>query len=306
MLSLLMIVVPVFLVFVVGFTAQKLLKMDIKSVSSVSLYILFPCLAFTTFYTSPLDGEFLYALFYSLLLMLVLTVITIIIARLLKYGRAEIGAMLLGVLFPNSGNYGAPVVLFAINAAAFDYAIMLTVIHTFIISTVGIFIASYGSGAAITVREAVQSVMRVPVIYAVLTAIIFQLINFEIPAAFMEIIEMIGAASIPIVMLILGMQLAEMKLGHSGMTEVTGLVVMRMAISPLIAMGLTLFMPVDDTFKLVFIILNAMPVAANATMIAAAYNTKPDTVSLGAFITTLLSLIALPVWLFVLGIGMQP
>ena len=306
MLSLLMIVVPVFLVFVIGFTAQKLLKMDIKSVSSVSLYILFPALAFTTFYTNPLDGEFLYALFYSLLLMLILTVITIIIARLLKYGRAEIGAMLLGVLFPNSGNYGAPVVLFAINAAAFDYAIMLTVIHTFIISTVGIFIASYGNGAAITVREGFQSVMRVPVIYAVLTAIIFQLINFEIPAAFMEIIEMIGAASIPIVMLILGMQLAEMKLGHSGMTEVTGLVVMRMAISPLIAMGLTLFMPVDDTFKLVFIILNAMPVAANATMIAAAYNTKPDTVSLGAFITTLLSLITLPVWLFVLGIGVQP
>ncbi|CEA03070.1 Membrane transport protein [Jeotgalicoccus saudimassiliensis] len=304
MLSLLMIVVPVFLVFVIGFTAQKLLKMDIKSVSSVSLYILFPCLAFTTFYTNPLDGEFLYALFYSVILMLTLTLVTIVIASVLKYSRAEIGAMLLGVLFPNSGNYGAPVVLFAINAAAFDYAIMLTVIHTFIISTVGIFIASYGNGAAITVREGIRSVMRVPVIYAVMIAVIMQLLNFDIPPQFMEVIEMIGAASIPIVMLILGMQLADMKLGHSKITEVTGLVVMRMVVSPLIAMVLTLFMPIDEIFKLVFIILNAMPVAANATMIAAAYNTKPDTVSLGAFVTTVLSLIALPVWLYVLGIGM--
>ena len=303
MLSLLMIVVPVFLVFVIGFTAQKLLKMDIKSVSSVSLYILFPALAFTTFYTNPLDGEFLYALLFSLILMLILTVITIVIARLLKYGRAEIGALLLGVLFPNSGNYGAPVVLFAINAAAFDYAIMLTVIHTFIISTVGIFIASYGNGAAITVREGLRSVMRVPVIYAVVIAIVLQLMNFEIPTAFMEIIEMLGAASIPIVMLILGMQLADMKFGHSRVTEVTGLVTMRMVVSPVIATGLTVFMPIDDKFKLVFIILNAMPVAANATMIAAAYNTKPDTVSLGALLTTLLSLIALPIWLWVLGVG---
>lgn len=303
MLSLLMIVVPVFLVFVIGFIAQKLLKMDIKSVSSISLYILFPFLAFTTFYNNPLNGEFFYALVFSLILMLVLTLITILVAWILKYGREEIGALLLGVLFPNSGNYGAPVVLFAINAVAFDYAIMLTVIHTFIISTIGIFIASYGNGAAITVREGLRSVMRVPVIYAVVIAIILQLVNFEIPAAFMEIIEMIGAASIPIVMLILGMQLANMKLGQSSVTEVSAVVVLRMVVSPMIAMSLTMFMPIDDTFKLVFILLNAMPVAANATMIAAAYNTKPDTVSLGAFITTLLSLIMLPIWLWVLGIG---
>ena len=86
-------------------------------------------------------------------------------------------------------------------------------------------------------------------------------------------------------------------------SDVTGPVTMRMVVSPVIATGLTVFMPIDDTFKLVFIILNAMPVAANATMIAAAYNTKPDTVSLGALLTTLLSLIALPIWLWVLGIG---
>src|SRR5699024_2951546 len=196
----------------------------IKSVSSVSLYILFPALAFTTFYTNPLDGEFLYALLFSLILMLILTVITIVIARFLKYGRAEIGAMLLGVLFPNSGNYGAPVVLFAINAVAFDYAFMLTVILTLIIISVGVSIASYDNGAAITVREGLRSVMRVPVIYAVVIAIVLQLMNFEIPTAFMEIIEMLGAASIPIVMLILGMQLADMKFGHSRVTEVTGLV----------------------------------------------------------------------------------
>ena len=177
---------------------------------------------------------------------------------------------------------------------------MLTVIHTFIISTVGIY-NSYGNGRY--VREGLRSVMRVPVIYAVVIAIVLQLMNFEIPTAFMEIIEMLGAASIPIVMLILGMQLADMKFGHSRVTEVTGLVTMRMVVSPVIATGLTVFMPIDDTFKLVFIILNAMPVAANATMIAAAYNTKPDTVSLGALLTTLLSLIALPIWLWVLGIG---
>ena len=77
--------------------------------------------------------------------------------------------------------------------------------------------------------------MRVPVIYAVVIAIVLRLMNFEIPTAFMEIIEMLGAASIPIVMLILGMRLADMKFGHSRVTEVTGLVTMRMVVSPVIA-----------------------------------------------------------------------
>ena len=61
-------------------------------------------------------------------------------------------------------------------------------------------------------------------------------------------------------------------------------------------------MPIDDTFKLVFIILNAMPVAANATMIAAAYN-KTGYCFSWCIAYDLLSLIALPIWLWVLGIG---
>ena len=53
--------------------------------------------------------------------------------------------MLLGTIFPNSGNYGAPVAMFAFEATGFQYAVIFMVIHAFLMNTFEIFIASYGS-----------------------------------------------------------------------------------------------------------------------------------------------------------------
>ena len=47
--------------------------------------------------------------------------------------------MLLGTIFPNSGNYGAPVAMFAFGATGFQYVVIFMVIHAFLMNTVGTF-----------------------------------------------------------------------------------------------------------------------------------------------------------------------
>ncbi|MBY8910730.1 AEC family transporter, partial [Salinicoccus roseus] len=118
----------------------------------------------------------------------------------------------------------------------------------------------------------------------------------------MEIIQMTGNAAIPVVMLILGMQLAQITKEKFEVKDITTVVVVRMLISPIVASILVLFMPVDETMKLVFIILNAMPVAANSTMLAVQFNVKPNLVSFSTLVTTLISLITIPICLIVVGI----
>ena len=301
-MELLLIVLPVFLVFGIGYISQKLLNMDIKSISAMSLYILLPLLTFDTFYRNELTVDYLYLFIFSIIITVILIGITVLTGWLMKSTKEDISAILLGALFPNSGNYGAPVMLFALGAVAFDYAIVLMVLHGFIISTVGIFIASFGGGATISVKDAIVSIFRIPVIYGAIAGIAFQLGNITIDEKLMDIIQMTGNAAIPVVMLILGMQLAQIKKENFELKNINAVIFIRMIISPVVAMILVLFMPVDETMKIVFIVLNAMPVAANSTMLAVQFNVKPNLVSFSTLITTLLSLLTIPLFLYLIGV----
>ena len=122
-MDLLLIVLPAFLIFTAGFIGQKLLKLNIKSISTMSLYLMLPFLTFDTFYSNELNIEYFYMFLFTVLFMLVLLVITLVAGKVMKGDKSHISSMLLGTLFPNSGNYGAPVALFAFGAVGFQYAV---------------------------------------------------------------------------------------------------------------------------------------------------------------------------------------
>lgn len=104
-------------------------------------------------------------------------------------------------------------------------------------------------------------------------------------------------------MLVLGMQLAVISRKKVAYRYVAAVSVIRIIISPLLAVGILYFLPVNDTVKQVAIILAAMPTAANTTMLALQFNTEPDLVSFTTLVTTLISIISIPLVLFFLGIS---
>src|SRR5699024_11662684 len=67
---------------------------------------------------------------------------------------------------------------------------ILMVLHGFIISTVGIFIASFGSGGTISVKDAILSIFRIPVIYGAAAGLLFQLMDITIDDKLMDILQM--------------------------------------------------------------------------------------------------------------------
>src|SRR5699024_3259466 len=81
-----------------------------------------------------------------------------------------------------------------------------------------------------------------------------------------------GCRSIPTVMLILGMQLAEIRRQKFEYKYINTTIIIRMIISPLAAAVLVSFFPINDLLKNVFILLAAMPVAVNTTLLAVQFN----------------------------------
>ncbi|MFD1708544.1 AEC family transporter [Siminovitchia sediminis] len=301
-MDLLLIVLPVFFIFFAGWLGQKLLGFDIKSISKMALYIMSPFLAFRTFYTTPLAMEFVYIFVFCCLLSLVLMVVTWLTNLALRGDRQKLSAMILGGAFMNSGNYGAPVVLFALGAVAFDYAVVMMVFQSFLMNSIGILVASIGGREQATLKDSLLQVVKMPVIYGALLGVVLQLLSIDLPNAVMDAVGLVADASIPTVMLVLGMQLAAMQRRRVSYRFVSATVGIRMILSPMLALLILHFMPLDDLIKAVLFIQAAMPAAANTTLLAIQFDTEPDLVSFTTFITTIISLLTIPYVLFLVGV----
>jgi malate permease and related proteins len=181
-LQFILIILPVFLILGTGLLGQKLLRLDIKSISTMALYLMMPFLTFNTFYTNKFNRDYLYIFLFNILLILVMVIITIILGKMFKSDKSSLSAMLLGTAFPNMGNYGVPVILFAFGTKAYDYAVITMVIQMLLISTIGIFIAAYGSENSTSIKEALLNVVKMPIIYGVILGVLFQNLNITIPS----------------------------------------------------------------------------------------------------------------------------
>ncbi|WP_392559032.1 AEC family transporter [Orbus mooreae] len=294
---------PIFCIFIVGYISQKVLKFDVANLSKMSLYVLSPFLAFKTFYTHELTIDYIYYFFYIFGLCLSLVVIISIWSRIAKYSNKDRCAMILSSCFMNNGNYGTPVILVFFGQLGFNLAVIAMVLQQFVMSTVGIYYAAKGSGNqdVVNQKEVILKVVRMPVAYGALLGIIFQLCQIPLSPSILNSVAMIGDSSIVVIMLILGMQLAKLKIAQFEYSKIAVALLVRMVISPLVALSIVYFMPIDDMYKAILIVLAAMPSAANTTLLAVQFDTKPQLVSSATLISTIVSLITLPIVLWLVG-----
>jgi len=294
---------PIFCIFIVGFIAQKTLKFDIANLSKMSLYVLSPFLAFKTFYTHQLNMDYLYYIIYIFALCIALIIIVSIWSLVMKYNTKERCAMILSSCFMNNGNYGTPVILVFFGSLGFDLAVIMMVLQQFVMSTLGIYYAAKGSSYqdVVSQKEVLLKVVRMPVAYGAFLGILFQLCHIPLSTSIFTSISMIGDSSIVIIMIILGMQLARLQITQLDYPKIAFALVNKMVLAPLVALAIVYFMPIDYTYKQILIVLAAMPTAANTTLLSVQFDTKPELVSSATFISTLLSLLTLPIILWLVG-----
>lgn len=294
-----LILIPIFSIFALGFIGQKKIGFDTKTISTMAIYLMSPVLVFRTFYTTTFNMTYVYMTLYTFALCFSLILVVYLIAFIRKYSVKEKCGMILASSFMNNGNYGTPVVLLLFGAAGLDYAIVLMVIQQLVMCTVGVYYAAKGSAEGDGVRSAIRAVKRMPMVYGAILGYLLQILHIPLGNSMTQAVDMVANAAIPTVMIVLGMQLAKISIKSFEKEKVSLSLVTKLAISPVIAYLITLFLPVDETIKQIMIIMAAMPTAANTTMYALQFNTEPEFVSSATLVSTMLSLATLPVTFFI-------
>ena len=296
------VLIPIFFIFGIGFVGQKLIGFDTKPLSVMAIYLMLPFLAFQTFYAAELTMDYVIMTLYTVGLAFCIIVFIYFIAVIRGYSLKRTFSMILASAFMNNGNYGTPLIFFAFGEAGLHYAVIIMVIQQLLMCTVGVYYAAKGSPEGGGMKKAFKEVVKVPIVYGAILGITFQFLHIPVSGSFMEAIEMVGNASIPTIMIILGMQLANISAKKIEIAPLSLSLSLRLLLSPVIAYVITLFLPIDDLLKQIMIVLSAMPTAANTTMYALQYDTEPQFVSTATLFSTVLSLVTLPVVLYVSGV----
>jgi len=279
-------VLPIFLVASVGFLLARFLKADVKTLSRVVFNALAPCLVFNLLVTSKISpDEFGRMVLFSVCVILGVGLIARLVTLPFKLDRAMVSALLIVVMFSNGGNYGLSVNSFAFGKEALARATIYFVTSSVLMYTVGVFLASSGKSGY---RKALIGVFKIPTVYGVIAAAVVMLTKTTLPAPILRPIELLSNASLPMMMMVLGMQLE--RAGKLEKPLWVGLAtVLTLVVSPLLAFGLVNVLDLSGAARQAAMIEASMPTAVVTTILALEYEVMPSFVTSVVFVSTLLS-----------------
>jgi predicted permease len=198
-------ILPIILLSGAGFALGKLLQIEPRSLGRVVFYVFSPVLIFDLLIQNQLKlNEAAIVIVFTLCFILMIGLLTFVTGYFLKLERSALVAILITTMFANTGNYGLPLVSFAFGEQALSYAGIYFATTTLLFYTGGVFLASLGH---MTFREAILGLFRIPTMYAVLLAILINMWDIEIPMPVARAVELAAGGTIPLMLVLLGVQL---------------------------------------------------------------------------------------------------
>ncbi len=277
------VVLPVLVVAGIGFIWARMgRRFDSVFLTDIATNIGTPCLvghSLTNLEIAPAAlAEMGAAVLIALTGFLVLGFVTL---RLLKLSP---NSYLPALMFPNTGNMGLPLSLFAFGQEGLGLAVVYFGCTVTLQFTLGI---SLSAG-----NLSLSRLVRTPTIYAVAISVILLLFDIPVPAWIDNTIGVVGGITIPMMLLTLGVSLAQLKVNALGRNLLLSCV--RLGGGFLIALLIVPAFDLPPVAAGVLIIQSSMPVAVFNFLFAQYYGRAHADVAAMVVISTALSFLTLP------------
>jgi len=289
---------PILLVAGIGYLAGKWLKVEARSISRLVFYVFSPCLVFDLLTTSQLsNGDMLRIVAFAVAAISSVGALTWLLGRLMRLERKLLAAVMICTVTLNAGNYGLSLNLFAFGEEALAYASLFFVTSAIITYTVGVLIASMGKSS---LGSALEGLIKIPTMYAIILALIFIYLGWELPLPLSRTVALLSDASIPCMLLVLGLQLqSNHRTRHVlALSLANGL---RLLGGAAVGLGLAGVFGLQGMAYKAAVLESSMPTAVLATILATEFDAEPAFVTSAVFTSTLLSPLTLTPLLMILG-----
>ncbi|MCD6580253.1 MAG: AEC family transporter [Desulfuromusa sp.] len=291
------VLLPVFGIVLLGTLLGGWLELQARTLTRAAYYIFVPAFIFRSISMADVPLTSLSRMVTFIILTHLLAVIIAAgLGHLLGRSKEMIAAFIMIASFGNVGNFGLAVIQFRFG----DIALPAATIYYVVINTVAFFIcigaAGWARGGG---RGIILKILKTPVIWATIPAVLVSAGGLEVPLFFDRMIGLLAGAMIPVMLFALGLQLVEQGRIHLT-TDVMLASGVRLILVPLV--GLLVAAPFGLTHieNAAGVLQAAMPVAVLVSIIAKENNIVPEFVTSVVVVSTLISVVTLSllmVWL---------
>lgn len=269
-----------------------------KQMSDLVLYVANPILIARALMTD-FDSELLRGGLWAALLAAVLLGVSIVLARLCcrDSDAAREAISRFAVTFSNAGFVGIPLALSTVGAQGVFYISVMNTVQTFLLWTYGVSLAS-GDPREASPRKVVTN----PYIIAMVLGLFCFITSLRPPVLILQALDALGDLNTGLVMLVFGAYLGECGIRRAfSDVGVAKACLLRLVAMPLLAAALVRAVgplaELPEAVCLTTVMFQAMPVAAVTSLFAHAYGRGEDFGTSAVALSTMLSLVTLPLML---------
>lgn len=277
------VIAPVFLLAATGFTwAKSGRAFDTNQLTPIITNIGTPCLILSSLMKTAPDFANLGVMAGAALM--AMTAMAVIGFTVLKLAGLPMRAFLPALIFPNNGNMGLPLCMFAFGEKGLALGIAYFVMLPLTQFTLG---QAMASG-----HMSVLKLLKTPVVWAVILSLLLLGTDTQLPRWAANTINLTGQFTLPLMLMALGVSLARLEVRSLGRS----LVLSCLRVFGGLALGIAIatVLGLEGVAFGVVVIQTAMPVAVFNYLFAQLYNNHPEEVAGMVVISTVVSFVSLP------------
>jgi predicted permease len=277
-------ILPVFIMALLGFALAKTGRaMDGGTTAFLIATVGTPALVFSNLATRPFDPGSLVSL--ATATAVAISFYLVLGALALKAAGLKLRTYLPSLAFPNSGNLGLPLALYAAGQQGLNDAIIIFSVTSIANMTAGQVIAA-GRGKW-------GRALRSPIIPAVVLGILCAYTGVKLPAWATNTLSLLSSLVIPLMLLMLGTSLARIQV--TGFPRAGALAVLRIGMGAVAGFVLAALFGFTGPERIAFVLQCTMPVAVYNYLFAQIYNNDPEDVASLVIVSTVLSVVTTPI-----------
>jgi len=295
---------PLYLNVILGYLSARFLDVKRESIATLLIYILGPMVVFSATISVKIDFSIAFIPIFLYIFSSTIAFISLYIwGKSWENPTGNILSFSAGT--GNTGYFGIPLATIFFEPQLADIYIFAVLSSLLYESTTGFYVTAKGN---FSVRESILKISKLPILYAFILGIIFNIYGFEIPKELSDYSSGFKSSYGILGMMMLGMGLMGLKNSKDNfdLKFITITFIIKFIFWPLsmllfIYLDKNIFQILNDDLYKVLFLFAIVPLAGNTVTLAVLLNAKPQKASLAVFLSTVVSILFIPLAIYLYG-----
>ena len=286
--NILNIILPTFIVVLIGYILGKTTRINMSSIVDLVLYIGLPALPLFSMLSNDIVILYTRRVWASAILITFgCGIVAWIVFTIL---RQKHSGLYIPISMMNTVNIPFPIIFLAYGPEGLFAATLFYIPNVILLYSLGVFIASKKHW-----RESAREIFRIPSIYAAIIGLSLNLFDVTVPQLIIKPLDFVSMMTIPLVLLVLGHGLSRVRISSVPTTLLASF--LRMGVGLLLGLLAVNIFNLTGVLRSVVILDSAMPAAVISSILTSKYDNEANLVSSVVFTTTIVSLATIPLLL---------